>query len=153
MIAEARSLVSIRAQQGAVDLSAVRADDRWRVHADPGRTRQILVNLLNNAVKFTGAGGRVGIDTREAPGGAVEITVWDTGVGIAADQHERIFESFHQVGPDLLVNPREGTGLGLSVSRQLARLMDGDVTVDSVPGKGSRFTLTLPRAREEAKVS
>jgi signal transduction histidine kinase len=75
----------------------------------------------------------------------VAITVWDTGIGIPSDQHEQIFESFHQVGSDLLTAPREGTGLGLSVSRQLARLMGGDLTVDSMVGKGSRFTFVLPR--------
>ena len=150
VVAEARSLVSLRADQGGVDLGEVRADEKWRVFADPGRLRQILVNLLNNAVKFTEPGGRIGVEIKEAPGGAVAVTVWDTGIGIPADQHDRIFESFHQVGSDLLTAPREGTGLGLSVSRQLARLMAGDLTVDSAPGRGSRFTVTLPRAREAA---
>ncbi len=153
LVAEAKSLVSLRAEQDGLDLSQVRADGRWTIFADPGRTRQILVNLLNNAVKFTDRGGSVGVEVEDAPDGAIAVTVWDTGKGIPIDQHERIFESFHQVGSDLLVSPREGTGLGLSVSRQLARLMQGDLTVESAPGHGSRFTVTLPRATEPAKVT
>ena len=153
VVSESKALIALRAEQGGIDLSRVRVDGDWTAFADPNRTRQILVNLLNNAVKFTDPGGRIGIEIVDKPGNALSITVWDTGIGIPADQHERIFESFHQVGSDLLVSPREGTGLGLSVSRQLARLMDGDLTVESAPGKGSWFTLTLPKATEAAKVS
>ena len=75
----------------------------------------------------------------------IECTVWDTGIGIPEDQQERIFESFHQVDSDLLSTPSEGTGLGLTISRQLAQLMGGDITVDSAPGRGARFTVRLPR--------
>jgi PAS domain S-box-containing protein len=153
VVAESKALVALRAEQDGIDLSRVRIDGAWTALADPNRTRQILVNLLNNAVKFTDRGGRIGIEVAEKPGNALAITVWDTGMGIPADQQERIFESFHQVGSDLLVSPREGSGLGLSVSRQLARLMQGDLTVESTPGKGSRFTLTLPKATETAKVA
>ena len=146
VVAEAKSLVSVRAEQDGIDLTAVAADPRWKVMADAGRLRQILVNLLNNAVKFTERDGRIGVELLDAPDSAVAITVWDTGKGIPADQHDKIFESFHQVGSDLMTAPREGTGLGLSVSRQLARLMGGDITVASTPGEGSRFTVTLPKA-------
>ncbi len=143
---EAKALVSVRAEQDGVDLGAVVADARWTVVADAGRLRQMLVNLLNNAVKFTERDGKVGVAVEDAPDGTVAITVWDTGLGIPADQHESIFESFHQVGSDLMTAPREGTGLGLSVSRQLARMMGGDITVDSTPGQGSRFTVTLHKS-------
>jgi PAS domain S-box-containing protein len=146
VVAEAKALVAVRAEQNGVNLAQVAADPSWSVVADQGRVRQILVNLLGNAVKFTGRGGAVGVTVKEQPDNRVAVTVWDTGIGIPADQHERIFESFHQVGSDLLTAPREGTGLGLSVSRQLARLMGGDLTVDSAIGKGSRFTFTLLRA-------
>jgi PAS domain S-box-containing protein len=145
VVAEARSLVAVRAEQSGIDLSQVAADSSWIVVADQGRLRQILVNLLNNAVKFTPPGGTVGVAVDALAAAKVAVTVWDTGIGIPADQHERIFESFHQVGPGLLTAPREGTGLGLSVSRQLARLMGGDLTVESTVGKGSRFTFVLPR--------
>jgi len=73
--------------------------------------------------------------------------VWDTGVGIPQNQQDSSFESFHQVGAGVMTTPREGTGLGLTISRQLARMMGGDVFVDSAPGQGSRFTLRLLNAR------
>jgi signal transduction histidine kinase len=75
----------------------------------------------------------------------VEFTVWDTGIGIPEDHHSRIFESFHQVNNGLLSNPTEGTGLGLTISRQLAQMMGGDIYVESRPGRGARFTVRLPR--------
>jgi PAS domain S-box-containing protein len=145
VVAEAKALVTVRGEQNGIDLTEVAADPSWVVVADAGRLRQILVNLLNNAVKFTPRGGAIGIAVNALAAAKVAITVWDTGIGIPSDQHEQIFESFHQVGSDLLTAPREGTGLGLSVSRQLARLMGGDLTVDSMVGKGSRFTFVLPR--------
>jgi PAS domain S-box-containing protein len=145
VVSEAKALVTVRAEQNGIDLAEVAADPSWVVVADQGRLRQILVNLLNNAVKFTPSGGKIGVAVNALAGAKVAVTVWDTGIGIPADQHEQIFESFHQVGSDLLTAPREGTGLGLSVSRQLARLMGGDLTVDSTIGKGSRFTFVLPR--------
>ena len=119
--------------------------------ADPGRIRQILVNLLNNAIKFTESGGSVGIDVRLSDTNEVEFTVWDTGVGIPPEEHNQIFESFHQVNSDILSAPSQGTGLGLTISKQLAQLMGGDISVESRPGHGARFTVRLPRA--EASVT
>ena len=106
---------------------------------------------MNNAVKFTEAGGSVGVDVRPDQGEYINITVWDTGVGIPEDQLARIFESFHQVGAGVMTTPREGTGLGLTISRQLARMMGGDVSVESAPGRGSRFTLRLMKPRSEIR--
>lgn len=114
-----------------------------RVRADPGKLSQILVNLLSNAVKFTPAGGEVALDG-EAVDGMVRIAVRDTGPGIAAGDHERIFEPFVQ-GSQGLTRTAEGTGLGLTICRELARAMDGDVTVASRPGEGAVFTVSLPR--------
>ncbi|HZF68031.1 MAG TPA: ATP-binding protein, partial [Gemmatirosa sp.] len=118
------------------------------VHADAEKLRQVLLNLLSNAVKFTEPGGRivVGCRVREEGGRhrGVEITVADTGVGIAPDQLERVFEPFVQVGRTLST-PGEGTGLGLAISRDLARGMGGDLTAASTPGVGSTFTLVLPQ--------
>jgi PAS domain S-box-containing protein len=113
------------------------------VRADPEKLRQILLNLLSNAIKFTDEGGRLAIAC-SADRHTVHIHVKDTGIGIALDQQEKIFEPFVQV--DRRLNrPMEGTGLGLAISRELARGMSGDLTVDSRPGEGSTFTLSLPR--------
>jgi two-component system CheB/CheR fusion protein len=114
------------------------------VHADPEKLRQILLNLLSNAFKFTASDGQIGIDcvTEDA---IVRIEVWDTGRGIASEQIENIFQPFVQIDRGLTSAPPGGVGLGLAISRALARAMNGDLTVDSTLGKGSRFVLTLPR--------
>ena len=112
--------------------------------ADGEKLRQILVNLLSNAIKFTDPGGRIGVRSRSL-GARVEIEVSDSGIGIAPDKLDAIFEPFVQVGR-ALNNPSEGTGLGLAISRDLARAMNGDLTVRSAPGEGSTFTLVLPGA-------
>jgi signal transduction histidine kinase len=127
---------------------------------DADRVRQILVNLLSNAIKFTGHGGEVTIRCRlleSAPadppltgdGPWVAIDVEDTGIGIAPDQLASIFEAFVQVDAGH-TRIEGGTGLGLTISRMLARMMDGDLTVASRPGQGSCFTLWLPALAESA---
>jgi PAS domain S-box-containing protein len=113
------------------------------VRADEEKTRQILLNLLSNAIKFTPDGGTIRVDCREEDG-TVLTTVADDGGGIAPDKLEAIFEPFVQVGREL-ATPQQGTGLGLAISRDLARAMGGDLTVESEVGRGSRFTLRLPR--------
>ena len=150
VLAQARSIIAVRADQRQIDISAVLLPDEYVVMADPGRTRQVFVNLLNNAVKFTPAGGSIGVDARNVDANTVEFTVWDTGIGIPKEEHARIFESFHQVKADILSSPTEGTGLGLSISRQLVQLMGGDITVESAPDHGARFTVRLPRAYPRA---
>ena len=120
---------------------AVSADALSLMHTDLAKVRQILLNLLSNAVKFTQS-GKVSVHVR--PDGAyARWTVTDTGVGIAPTDLDRIFEPFQQVG-EIHSARAPGTGLGLSVSRQLARLLGGDVTVESEPGQGSTFTVRLP---------
>jgi hypothetical protein len=125
------------------------------VTADAGKLRQILMNLLSNAIKFTAVGSvtmRVKVVNNSAaprdgePADGVKITlhveVSDTGPGIAPAEREQIFNPFVQAGNGQAA--QEGTGLGLSISRQFARLMDGDLTVQSEPGRGSTFTLVMP---------
>lgn len=148
LLADAKDAVADLAARRGIDIGAVETGRGWCVAADRDRLRRICVNLLDNAVKYTEPGGRVGVEVMraEAPG-MLDIAFWDTGIGIAADRHERIFESFHQVDPDRPHQPTNGAGLGLAVSRHLARLMNGDLRVDSTPGEGARFILRLPGAR------
>jgi PAS domain S-box-containing protein len=109
--------------------------------ADPARVRQILINLLDNALKFT-TNGSVQI-TVEPDAGMLQFTVTDTGIGIPADSLDSVFETFSAISAQTSASVG-GTGLGLSISRRLARLMGGDITVNSRVGDGSRFALTLP---------
>jgi PAS domain S-box-containing protein len=113
---------------------------------DADKARQILINLLSNAIKFTGEGGSIEVRCTSGPN-TVCITVKDDGAGIPPDKLDAIFEPFVQVGRDFS-SPQGGTGLGLAISRDLARRMDGDLSVKSDLGKGSTFTLTLPRMRD-----
>ena len=106
--------------------------------------QQIVLNLLSNAVKFTDPGGTITLSS-EFSGNCVDIKVADTGAGIASEKVDRIFDPFVQV--DRRLNqPVQGVGLGLAISQDLAKAMGGNVSVESVLGKGSTFTLSLPRA-------
>ncbi len=143
----ATALVTPQAGARGLELRVAPCPDGLAVRADGDKLRQILLNMLSNAIKFTAPGGRVELGCR--PGdGKVAILVRDTGIGIPADQLGRIFEPFVQVRADL-TRTGEGTGLGLAISRDLARAMGGDLTAESVPGEGSVFTLTLPEAKND----
>jgi len=113
------------------------------VQVDPEKVQQILLNLLSNASKFTPPGGSVLLDT-ELLDDTVRIRVTDDGRGIAEDALERIFEPFVQVDRHLLAESQQGVGLGLAISRELARAMGGDLSVTSAEGQGSVFWLTFP---------
>lgn len=123
----------------ACDLAAV----AW---ADQERVQQIVVNLLSNSIKFTHPGGRIRLDAEVKTDG-VELRVTDTGIGIPADKLESIFDPFVQIRSEL-TGADKGVGLGLGISRQLARAMLGELTVESTLGTGSTFTLTLPRGHD-----
>ena len=109
---------------------------------DERKVKQVLINLLSNAIKFTPEGGRVTV-TAHLANGTVEIAISDTGIGIAADDHDAIFEEFRQVGTDY-ARKREGTGLGLTLARRFVELHGGRLWVKSELGRGSTFTFTLP---------
>jgi signal transduction histidine kinase len=113
------------------------------VRADERKLKQIVFNLLSNAVKFTPDGGRVDISLQGGAGDTVQISVRDSGPGIAPEDQARIFEEFEQVGRGVL-QAREGTGLGLAVAKQLVELHGGLIWVQSQPGEGSTFNFTLP---------
>ena len=149
-IGTARFLVQPLLDANEITLKQDECADAIAVVADKDRLNQILVNLLSNAVKFSPAGGEVRIRC-EAKDPLVAIHVEDDGHGIALDKQEEIFEPFVQLSSGL-TRTAEGSGLGLSISRELARLMGGDVTVESAPGEGSTFTLTLPMSAPAAPV-
>jgi signal transduction histidine kinase/DNA-binding response OmpR family regulator len=114
------------------------------LQADARRLTQMLINLLSNAVKFTPEGGAIGLDVvGDAAAGRVHLTVWDTGIGIAADDLPRLFQSFVQLD-SRLAREYTGTGLGLALVQRMAVLHGGSVAVESRLGQGSRFTITFP---------
>ncbi len=134
------------ASRAGLSLEVRRCEPDLVAMGDRAKIEQILINLLSNAVKFSSPGGTVSIDCY-GDADNVSLSVQDTGIGIRAENIETIFEPFSQVGRGL-ASPKEGTGLGLSISRDLARGMGGGLSVESREAAGSRFTLTLKRARE-----
>jgi signal transduction histidine kinase len=131
--------------QKSISFDGISGDASIVARADRARVTQILVNLLSNAIKFTAPGGHVGAGCA-AEDETVTMSISDTGIGIPAEKHEAIFEPFIQL-KETLVGRESGVGLGLAISRDLARAMKGDLTVQSAEGKGARFILSLPRAR------
>jgi PAS domain S-box-containing protein len=119
------------------------------VEADRLRIKQVLVNLLSNAIKFTPEGGRIGVDARVQES-AVVVSVSDTGIGIPPEEHESIFDKFHQVGATTK-GVREGTGLGLAITKRLVEQHGGSISVQSKPRQGSTFVFTLPLESAERK--
>jgi signal transduction histidine kinase len=141
-IDNARTFVRERATKHGISLD-VSVDERLGDFiGDERKIKQILLNLLSNAVKFTPEGGRIGINARQTDG-SVEISVSDTGIGIAAEDQPKIFEEFRQVGADY-AHKSEGTGLGLTLAKKFVELHGGKIWVESEVGKGSTFTFTLP---------
>jgi CheY-like chemotaxis protein/anti-sigma regulatory factor (Ser/Thr protein kinase) len=140
----AESVEGLRPLSDRKSIEMVVAADGGAITADRGRLRQIVYNLLSNAIKFTPDGGHISVEGRWI-GDEAHVSVIDTGVGIAVDDLEHVFEEFRQVGD---LKAREaGTGLGLALCRRLAEAHGGSMTVTSEPGRGSRFELILPDAR------
>ena len=142
VLTAAENLVAPQARAKGHTLAVADMPPDLAARTDPEKVRQILVSLLSNPVKFTDAGGWIEVSGAAADA-TVVVCVRDTGIGVPADQLARIFEPFVQVRADL-TRTADGTGLGLAISRDLARGMGGDLTVESTPGVGSTFTLTLP---------
>jgi signal transduction histidine kinase len=141
-IDNAITLIRERAARRAITLE-VDVDPRLgEIKGDERKVKQVLLNLLSNAIKFTPEGGRVKVQAGLADGFA-EISVVDTGVGIAPEDHEAVFEEFRQVGSDY-AKKHEGTGLGLTLSRRFVELHGGKIWVKSQLGQGATFTFTLP---------
>ena len=141
-IDNARTFVRERATRHGITLDVKVDDSLGDFVGDERKIKQILLNLLSNAVKFTPEGGRICINAQQV-NGAAEISVSDTGIGIAPEDQPKIFEEFRQVGSDY-AHKVEGTGLGLTLAKKFVELHGGRIWVTSEPGKGSTFIFTLP---------
>ena len=141
-LANAMSLVRERAQRHGIALELTVGEQVGEIRADQRKFKQILLNLLSNAVKFTPDGGRVTVQAQALPG-ALAVSVIDTGIGIAQDDQAVVFDEFRQVGRHY-TNKQEGTGLGLALTKRFVNLHGGTLTLQSVLGQGSTFTVTLP---------
>ena len=137
----ALSLVRERAGRHGIALHAAIDDGIEYIRADERKIKQVLLNLLSNAIKFTPEGGQIEIRAKSV-NGSIEVSVSDTGIGIAPEDQEAIFEEFQQVGT--AAKKVEGTGLGLALSRKFVELHGGRISVQSELGAGSTFTFTLP---------
>jgi signal transduction histidine kinase len=140
------ALIAPQVRQNRLRYEYLCCDPRYTAHTDPDRLQQILLNLLSNAIKFTPPGGKITVICR-ATRDYMRVRVSDTGPGIPRDKLEHIFEPFVQLAHGR-TSSAVGTGLGLAISRDLARAMGGDITVHSRVGRGSTFTLSLPRREE-----
>ena len=146
-IDNARTFVRERATKHGINLDVTIDERLGEFMGDERKIKQILLNLLSNAVKFTPEGGRIAIKARQADG-SVEISVSDTGIGIAREDQPKIFEEFRQVGGDY-AHKREGTGLGLTLAKKFVELHGGKIWVESEAGRGSTFS--LPYLREQLR--
>jgi signal transduction histidine kinase len=141
------TLVRERASRKGITVRIAVEEQLGMMRGDERKIRQVLLNLLSNAIKFTPEGGR--IEVAAVPNdGSVEVSVRDTGVGIAPEDHDAVFEEFRQVGA--ADKKAEGTGLGLALARKFIELHGGKIWVTSQVGAGSTFTFTLPLQRSAA---
>jgi PAS domain S-box-containing protein len=145
IVREIARIVEPDARARGLAVECVDADQPAIVPTDPGKVRQILINLVGNATKYASDGVITVAVDRSDPRN-LRVHVRDIGPGIAEEDHERIFEPFTQVDSSH-TRPGSGAGLGLAICRRLARMLGGDVSLDSAPGEGSTFTLHLPRGR------
>jgi signal transduction histidine kinase len=144
VISRVLAMVTPQADRKGLQLEAQLCEERVIALADQLKTEQVVLNLVSNAVKFTPDGGAVAVSCSIRDGAAI-VEVRDTGPGIPVEHQETIFDPFVQLGRSL-TSAQEGAGLGLAISRDLARAMNGEITVQSIPGTGATFTLRLPAA-------
>jgi signal transduction histidine kinase len=136
------TLIRERASRKGVTVRIAVEEQIGTIRGDERKIRQVLLNLLSNAIKFTPDGGRIEVGAALGDG-AVEVSVSDTGVGIAPEDQEAVFEEFRQVGASAA--KQEGTGLGLALCRKFIELHGGTIRVTSAIGAGSTFTFRLPQ--------
>jgi signal transduction histidine kinase len=147
VLSEVEGLCVLQAKANGLSLTVSECEHEIFATADSERFQQILLNLVTNAVKFTPKGGSINVTCDDVTG-VVRVRVKDTGVGVRLLDIERVFEPFVQVDRHLTTETQQGVGLGLSISRELARAMRGDLILESEEGLGSTFTLTLPIASD-----
>ena len=145
LLADAHRFVEKTGERAGLTV-VVTTPDVPKVRADERRLKQILLNLLSNAIKFTPSGGTVGLAAEETDDGGIAFSVTDTGIGIAPDEIERAMAPFSQVETGL-ARRYDGTGLGLPLSKALAELHGGSLTLESQPGVGTTVTVRLPPER------
>jgi signal transduction histidine kinase len=150
-LADLDALISPQAAAKSLALEYVPSEPELTVIADREKMRQIVLNLLSNAIRFTPAGGRITLSATAPGDSRVAVCVEDTGPGIPDARHEQVFEPFVQLDRSL-TQPQEGLGLGLAISRDLARGMKGELTLERSPHRGARFVLTLPRGTSDDTV-
>jgi signal transduction histidine kinase len=141
---DCRALIEPQAQRSGIQVAFPVLDRPFTVHADRTRTKQVLINLLTNAIKYNRVGGRVEVRCTAAPGLAVRISVEDTGQGLTAAQLDQLFDPFNRLGQERGTLP--GTGIGLVICKRLVELMGGRIGVDSTAGVGSCFWFELDAA-------
>ena len=147
-LADIGDLCALQAKAKGITLSITPPASDVVVAADARRFQQILLNLVTNAIKFTGSCGSVDI-TCDSDVNTARVRVKNTGIGIGSIDADRVFEPFVQINPELTAPMQQGVGLGLSISRDLARTMHGDLTLESIEGVGSEFILTIPAAAND----
>ena len=147
VLAEVDGLCALQAKAKGLAMTIPQCEQDIVVAADAERFQQILLNLITNAIKFTAKGGAVEVAC-DREGEMLRVRIKDTGVGVRVVDIDRVFEPFVQIDRHLTTATQQGVGLGLSISRELARAMHGDLTLQSTEGIGSTFTLTLPIASE-----
>jgi len=146
-LAAAMTLIRERAQNHGIALSLEVDPKVGEIRADERKVKQVMLNLLSNAVKFTPDGGKIAVRAA-IDADHVEVAVQDSGIGIAPEDQEAVFEEFKQVGRDY-TKKAEGTGLGLALTRRIVELHGGRLWLESAPGTGSTFTFTLPLTQQE----
>lgn len=149
----ARRMIAPAAERKSIEVALDLDPEARLIRGDGRRLKQLLINLLGNAVKFTPEGGRIGLEVRaDQTAGLMRFLVWDTGVGIPPDQRERLFEPFVQLD-SRPARQYDGSGLGLALASGMAELHGGRIEVESAPGAGSRFEVILPWTEEPQNVT
>lgn len=149
LIAETVNEIKTRAQELGVNLEIKNQEGAIIAVCDPGKIKQVLINLIGNSLKFTPSGGNVAVSVEDnVPVGMIKVTVTDTGKGISSDDLSKLFQKFNMVGSSHLIkNKDQGTGLGLYLSKSLIELHGGEIKAASQgEGKGSEFSFTLPKS-------